>query len=239
MKVVLCGHPGESFSFFKFVFLNKAHVPEADMDRVLTHELAHVRQLHSFDIIFSELLTVIQWFNPFVWPYRSSAARNPRIPGRPRRHRAGLRSRPVSAAHRRAACGRTAARTGEQLPDIPNQKENRHAIQAGDKRIGEVEAAARAALGSGPRPGLRRVQDGRQAGTGRAAGARCRADGGRGRAGGAPVKLSEEEMAKALKDKMAQARADEAAERGGDGQAQGPARARRPTPPSGRRSRPK
>ncbi len=72
LKVVLCGHPGESFSFFKFVFLNKSHIPEADMDRVLTHELAHVRQLHSFDIIFSELLTVIQWFNPFVWPYKSS-----------------------------------------------------------------------------------------------------------------------------------------------------------------------
>lgn len=72
LKVVLCGHPGESFSFFKFVFLNKSNIPEADMDRVLTHELAHVRQLHSFDIIFSELLTVIQWFNPFVWPYKSS-----------------------------------------------------------------------------------------------------------------------------------------------------------------------
>jgi hypothetical protein len=72
LKVVLCGHPGESFSFFKFVFLNKSHIPEADMDRVLTHELAHVRQLHSFDIVFSEFLTVIQWFNPFVWPYKSS-----------------------------------------------------------------------------------------------------------------------------------------------------------------------
>ncbi|HMA53136.1 MAG TPA: M56 family metallopeptidase [Acidobacteriota bacterium] len=72
LKVVLCGHPGESFSFFHFVFLNKAKIPEADLDRVLAHELAHVRQLHSFDVVFSELLTVIQWFNPFVWPYRRS-----------------------------------------------------------------------------------------------------------------------------------------------------------------------
>jgi hypothetical protein len=72
LKVVLCGHPGESFSFFKFVFLNTSHIPEADVDRVLTHELAHVRQLHSFDIVLSELLTIVQWFNPFVWPYKSS-----------------------------------------------------------------------------------------------------------------------------------------------------------------------
>ena len=72
LRVVLCGHPGESFSFFNFVFLNKSKIPEGEMDRVLAHELAHVRQLHSFDIVFSELLTVIQWFNPFVWPYRRS-----------------------------------------------------------------------------------------------------------------------------------------------------------------------
>ena len=72
LRIVLCGQAGESFSFFHFVFLNKASVPEGDLDRILAHELAHVRQLHSFDIIFSELLTVIQWFNPFVWPYRRS-----------------------------------------------------------------------------------------------------------------------------------------------------------------------
>ena len=72
LRVVLCGHPGESFSFFNFVFLNKAKIPDGDVDRILAHELAHVRQLHSFDIVFSEILTVVQWFNPFVWPYKRS-----------------------------------------------------------------------------------------------------------------------------------------------------------------------
>ncbi len=72
LRIVLCDRAGESFSFFHFVFLNKANVPEGDLDRILAHELAHVRQLHSFDIVFLELLTVIQWFNPFVWPYRRS-----------------------------------------------------------------------------------------------------------------------------------------------------------------------
>jgi bla regulator protein blaR1 len=72
LRVVLCGHPGESFSFFHFVFLNKSKVPGGDVDRVLAHELAHVRQLHSVDIVFTEILAVIQWFNPFVWPYKRS-----------------------------------------------------------------------------------------------------------------------------------------------------------------------
>jgi hypothetical protein len=66
LKIVLCGRAGESFSFFHFVFLNKANIPEGDLDRILAHELAHVRQRHSFDILFTEFLTVIQWFNPFV-----------------------------------------------------------------------------------------------------------------------------------------------------------------------------
>jgi len=72
LRVVLCGHPGESFSFFNFVFLNKANIPPGDLDRVLAHELAHVRQLHSADVILTEILSIVQWFNPFVWPYKRS-----------------------------------------------------------------------------------------------------------------------------------------------------------------------
>lgn len=72
LKIVLCGRSGASFSFFNFVFLDRESVPAGDFDRILAHELAHVRQLHSFDIVLSEVLTVIQWFNPFVWPYRRS-----------------------------------------------------------------------------------------------------------------------------------------------------------------------
>ena len=72
LRVVVCGHPGESFSFFNFVFLNKTQIPNGDFDRILAHELAHVRQRHSIDILFAEFLTVIQWFNPFVWPYKRS-----------------------------------------------------------------------------------------------------------------------------------------------------------------------
>jgi len=72
LRIVLCGHRGEPFSFFNFVFLDTSKILERDMDRILAHELAHVRELHSFDIILSECLSIVQWFNPFVWLYKRS-----------------------------------------------------------------------------------------------------------------------------------------------------------------------
>ena len=34
--------------------------------------MIHFRQLHSIDLIILELLTIIQWFNPFVWMMKHS-----------------------------------------------------------------------------------------------------------------------------------------------------------------------
>ncbi|NLH77601.1 MAG: hypothetical protein GX465_11240 [Acidobacteria bacterium] len=72
LRIVLCGHSGEPFSFFRFVFVDRSRGASADLDRVLAHELAHVRQLHSLDVVLAEVLSVVQWFNPFVWPYKRS-----------------------------------------------------------------------------------------------------------------------------------------------------------------------
>jgi hypothetical protein len=71
-RVVVCDHPGEPFSFFNVIFLSRSGPPDRDWGRILAHEMAHVRQLHSLDIIVTECLAILQWFNPFVWPYRDS-----------------------------------------------------------------------------------------------------------------------------------------------------------------------
>ena len=34
---------------------------------IIEHEKAHIRLGHSYDLIFINLMTVLQWFNPFVW----------------------------------------------------------------------------------------------------------------------------------------------------------------------------
>ena len=60
------------FSFFGYVFLNRDTISPHDMTRILAHERVHIKQRHSMDIILMELVTILQWFNPFVWPYKKS-----------------------------------------------------------------------------------------------------------------------------------------------------------------------
>jgi len=60
------------FSFFNLVFVNKSSISGDDFDRIVAHEMIHIRQYHSFDLLVMELLTIFQWFNPFVWPYKKS-----------------------------------------------------------------------------------------------------------------------------------------------------------------------
>lgn len=60
------------FSFFKLVFANKSNISGDDFDRIVAHEMIHIRQYHSVDLLVMELLTIFQWFNPFVWPYKES-----------------------------------------------------------------------------------------------------------------------------------------------------------------------
>jgi TonB family protein len=46
------------------------------MKEMLAHEMEHVRQKHSFDVLILELLTIIQWFNPFIWLLKRSIREN-------------------------------------------------------------------------------------------------------------------------------------------------------------------
>ena len=55
------------FSFFNWIFLNPNTVKEEEMSEILTHEMAHVRQKHSIDVIISELVNICCWINPFAW----------------------------------------------------------------------------------------------------------------------------------------------------------------------------
>lgn len=55
------------FSFFNWIFLNPDNVKEEEMSEILTHEMAHIRQKHSIDVIISELVNICCWINPFAW----------------------------------------------------------------------------------------------------------------------------------------------------------------------------
>lgn len=54
-------------TFLKFIFLNKNDYENGTIqDELFTHELTHVTEKHTIDILFIELFQIIFWFNPFL-----------------------------------------------------------------------------------------------------------------------------------------------------------------------------
>ncbi|WP_247236046.1 TonB family protein [Telluribacter sp. SYSU D00476] len=60
-----------SFSFLKWVVVNRSDY-EQHFDTILNHELVHVRQRHSLDILLVEVLRVLFWFHPVLLLYKQS-----------------------------------------------------------------------------------------------------------------------------------------------------------------------
>ena len=55
------------FSFFRWIFVQPGNHSEGELEEILAHEQAHVCQWHSLDVVVSELLCCLSWFNPAVW----------------------------------------------------------------------------------------------------------------------------------------------------------------------------
>lgn len=61
-----------TFSFFRLIVFTENDFTNPNRDMLLEHELVHVRQFHSFDLLLAELFTMLCWFNPLVYVYRHS-----------------------------------------------------------------------------------------------------------------------------------------------------------------------
>ncbi len=64
------------FSFGNAVFFNVNLHSTEDLEKIIRHEFVHVKQHHSIDIIFSEILCLLNWYNPFVWMIRAAIRQN-------------------------------------------------------------------------------------------------------------------------------------------------------------------
>ncbi len=59
-------------SFFRYLFWDKsAELTEAEKQQILDHEITHIKQWHSADILLTEVLRVVFWFNPAVYMLKS------------------------------------------------------------------------------------------------------------------------------------------------------------------------
>jgi BlaR1 peptidase M56 len=64
--------PIAPFSFFQWVFINLNLIERADLQQIILHEQAHVRERHSLDVVFAEILGVVFWWSPLVYMYAKS-----------------------------------------------------------------------------------------------------------------------------------------------------------------------
>ncbi|MBI5325631.1 MAG: TonB family protein [Ignavibacteriae bacterium] len=71
-KIVFTDDKYSPFSFFNIIFLGSSFTYNRETELILAHEKVHIDKHHSYDIILSEIITVFQWFNPFVWFYKKS-----------------------------------------------------------------------------------------------------------------------------------------------------------------------
>ena len=76
---ILYVYPGKilaPFSFFRVLFVEKNAYDPSTLEQIIDHEKEHIGQRHSWDILLSEILIIIQWFNPFAWWHRKLVETN-------------------------------------------------------------------------------------------------------------------------------------------------------------------
>ena len=60
-------------SFFSYIFWKDKHDKSDPIQKtILDHEMVHVRQWHSLDVIVMEIMVIIKWFNPLIYLFRNS-----------------------------------------------------------------------------------------------------------------------------------------------------------------------
>ena len=71
LQIVESAHPVPTFSFFNIIVLGESDtLSPLDKQRILKHEATHVQQLHSFDILLINILSIFFWFNPLLRQYK-------------------------------------------------------------------------------------------------------------------------------------------------------------------------
>ncbi|QEM09455.1 M56 family metallopeptidase [Mucilaginibacter rubeus] len=63
-KLISIEGSNTAFSFFNYLFIGTK--TQAN-NIIIRHELVHIRQKHSADIVFLELIKILNWFNPLIY----------------------------------------------------------------------------------------------------------------------------------------------------------------------------
>ena len=70
-KLVLLTENVVTFTFLDYIFVSKeAYENNLIEKEIMVHELTHVKQKHSLDILFTEIVQALFWFNPLIFFYK-------------------------------------------------------------------------------------------------------------------------------------------------------------------------
>jgi len=76
VKIFQVDQPILPFSFGNAIYINQQLHTEKEYSAIILHEYVHIRQKHTIDMLFSEVLCVLNWYNPFAWLIRYSIRQN-------------------------------------------------------------------------------------------------------------------------------------------------------------------
>ena len=71
--IVLLAEKRAAFSFLNYIFIHDVLFHNEKL-QIIAHEQIHIKQKHSWDLLFFELQKIIFWFNPLVYIYQKRIA---------------------------------------------------------------------------------------------------------------------------------------------------------------------
>ncbi|WP_264535976.1 M56 family metallopeptidase [Flavobacterium sp. N1736] len=76
-KIIVVDEPILPHSFWKSIFINKNAFENSKIPlELIAHEKAHLKQKHTLDVLFIEVLQIVFWFNPLLVFYKKAIKLN-------------------------------------------------------------------------------------------------------------------------------------------------------------------
>ncbi|WP_177428337.1 M56 family metallopeptidase, partial [Candidatus Venteria ishoeyi] len=76
VKLAIFSEAISPFAFGPYLITHEDLLNSPEFDQVYSHEAVHIRQYHSLENIFMELVLVIGWFHPLLWLHRNAIKEN-------------------------------------------------------------------------------------------------------------------------------------------------------------------
>ena len=73
LKIIRVPDSKIAYTFFNTIYLGN-DLSEDEKQQILSHEIVHVKQKHTYDLVFFEFLKIIFWFNPLIYIFQSRIA---------------------------------------------------------------------------------------------------------------------------------------------------------------------